>query len=100
MFADNHAESLSKNQHDRVHLIHINAFKTADEAKALMTQLGHLELPIHYEVIKDTYYRVLVGPYADNREMELANVKLKERNFSVLPLSRQKNRSLGVNDLR
>ena len=55
-----------------------------------MEELSYLGLPTNYEVLKGTYHRVFVGPYAEWGEMELAKVKLKENNVSVLSLRRPK----------
>jgi cell division septation protein DedD len=90
VFAEDRSESLTNDKHDWVYLIQIEVFKTEDEAKVLMEELSYLELPTNYEVLKGTYHRVFVGPYAEWGEMELAKVKLKENNVSVLSLSRPK----------
>ena len=90
VFAEDRPESLSKDKHEWVYLIQIEVFKTEDEAKVLMEELSYLGLPTNYEVLKGTYHRVFVGPYAESGEMQLAKVKLKENNVSVLSLRRPK----------
>lgn len=90
VFAEDRSESLSNDKHDWVYLIQIEVFKTEDEAKVLMEELSYLGLLTNYEVLKGTYHRVFVGPYAEWGEMELAKVKLKENNVSVLSLRRPK----------
>ena len=90
VFAEDRPESLSNDKHDWIYLIQIEVFKTEDEARVLMEELSYLGLPTNYEVLKGTYHRVFVGPYAEWREMDLAKVKLKENNVSVLSLRRLK----------